>query len=184
MRTLLLGFGNPILSDDAVGVRLARDFKASRAGRAGVDIVEECSVGGMNLLDVCRGYQRAIVLDAIQTDPSRPGTWHHFTADALRETVHLTNIHDMNFATALELGRRLGLALPEPHEIHILGVEIQDDRTFSEQMTPLLEQAYPGLRSTIFDKIREIMQCGLVPRLQQEETVTQSRTAPSGNGSN
>ena len=184
MKTLLLGFGNPILSDDAVGVRLAKDFKANNACRPGLDIVEECSVGGMNLLDVCRGYQRAIVLDAIQTDASRPGTWHYFTADALRETAHLTNIHDVNFATALELGRRLGLALPEPHEIHIVGVEIQDDQTFSEQMTPLLEQAYPGFRSTIFDKIREIMQGGLVRRRHREEAVTQSSTEPFCNGPN
>ena len=29
MKTLLLGMGNPILSDDAIGVRLAVDFKAA-----------------------------------------------------------------------------------------------------------------------------------------------------------
>ena len=27
MRTLVLGMGNPILCDDAVGIRLARDFR-------------------------------------------------------------------------------------------------------------------------------------------------------------
>jgi Ni,Fe-hydrogenase maturation factor len=28
MRTLILGMGNPILSDDAIGIRLARELRA------------------------------------------------------------------------------------------------------------------------------------------------------------
>ena len=48
-----------------------------------------------------------------------PGTWYRFDAGALRETMNLTNVHDTNFATALELGRRLGMRVPaddrEPH---------------------------------------------------------------------
>jgi hydrogenase maturation protease len=153
MKTLLLGMGNPILSDDAVGIRLASDFKAAAHPIPGLDIIEECSVGGLNLLDVLRGYQRVVVLDSLQVQPSQPGAWHHFTADALRETVHLTNVHDANFATALDLGRRLGLPLPTNDQIHILAVEIQDNVTFSEWMSPLLERAYPHLKKAIFQAL-------------------------------
>jgi len=185
--------GNPILSDDAIGVRLAADFKASlRAGTApgtrnsfrfaaqlaraansslrreanssprsgllpNLDIIEECSVGGLNLLDLLRGYQRVIVLDSLQTSKGTPGAWHRFTAEALRQTVHLTNIHDANFATALELGRRIGLPLADDAEIHIFAVEIQDNHTFSERMTPAMERAYPRLRAAIFKEVRELV---------------------------
>jgi hydrogenase maturation protease len=157
MKTLLLGMGNPILSDDAIGVRLAADFKAAFAPRPGLDIVEECSVGGLNLLDLFRGYRQAIVLDSLQTSPSAPGAWHRFTATALRDTVHLSNLHDANFATALELGRRLGLALPDDKNIHILAVEIQDNRTFSDRMTPALERAYPRVRSAILKELLTLL---------------------------
>jgi hydrogenase maturation protease len=157
MKTLMIGMGNPILSDDAIGVRLAADFKAAVEPCSELDIIEECSVGGINLLDVFRGYQRAIVLDSLQTTGGTPGTWHRFTAEALRETAHLTNIHDANFATALDLGRHMGVPLPENEQIHILAVEIEDNRTFSEQMTPALEQAYPRLRTAIFKELHGLL---------------------------
>ena len=125
MKTLLVGMGNPILSDDAVGVRLAQDFKEKLSPRATLDFVEECSVGGLNLIDLFAGYDRVIVLDSFHTAGSRPGEWFFTTSETLCDSIHLTNIHDANFATAIELGRRMGMALPVPANILIFGVEIR-----------------------------------------------------------
>jgi len=158
MKTLLLGMGNPILCDDAVGVRLARDFKRQLQGLRELDVFEDCSVGGLNLLDIFTGYQRVVVLDSIRTTAGVPGNWYYFTADALRETVHLTNLHDANFATALELGRALGLPLPLSHHIHIFAVEAKENRCFSEQMTPELENAYGCFAPGILGEIRKLLQ--------------------------
>jgi hydrogenase maturation protease len=158
MRTLLVGMGNPILSDDAVGVRLAGALAPHLAGK--VDVVEECSVGGLDLLDVLRGYDRAIVLDSLRTSGGTPGDWHRFDASALRETVHLAGVHDANFATALELGRRLGMPLPDPGEIHVFAVEVEDDRTFSERMTPRLERRFPSCAAAILEEVRALLDGG------------------------
>ena len=155
MSTLLLGMGNPILCDDAVGVRLARDIRQRLGEIPGLDVVEECSVGGLNLLDVLRGYDRAIVLDSIQTSGGVAGTLYRFEAEALRDTLHLTSIHDTNFATALELGRRLGMHLPS--EIHIFAVEIEEARVFSETMTPALESRYSGIAEAILEDVRRLL---------------------------
>ena len=160
MRTLLLGMGNPILSDDAVGVRLARDFRARfqrLESAADLVVIEECSLGGINLLDIIAGYERLIVLDSIQTREGVPGDWRYFTAEALRETMNLSNIHDTNFATALELGRRLGQDIPPESEIHIFAIEVQDVITFSETMTPPLEAAYPAISEAIFQKALQLI---------------------------
>jgi hydrogenase maturation protease len=66
-RTLLLGMGNPILSDDAIGIRLAGRLKERLKDIPGLDMVEDCSVGGFNLLEIIEGYGRLIVLDSIRT---------------------------------------------------------------------------------------------------------------------
>ena len=158
MKTLLLGMGNPILCDDAIGVRLARHFRRELSGTAGLEVMEECAVGGLNLLDIMSGYDRIIVLDSILTTGGVPGDWYRFTAAALRETMHLTNIHDTNFATALELGARVGMPLPRPDNIHIFAVEAKDTLFFSEQMTPELENAYPGYASAILSEVRQLLQ--------------------------
>ena len=157
MKTLLVGMGNPILSDDAVGVRLARDLASRLADRPGLSVVEECSVGGLNVVDVFRGFDRAIVLDSVRTVGGVPGRWHRFDAGALETTRHLANVHDANLATALNLGRRLGVPLPADSEIHIFAVEVADNATFSERMTPALEGSYPVYSAEIFDSVERLL---------------------------
>jgi len=157
--------GNPILSDDAVGVRLARDIGRRLSGTRGLSVVEECSVGGLNILEIVDGFDRLIVLDSIRTTGGAPGDWHRFTSEALRDTMHLNNIHDVNFATALELGRRMGMSLPPEENIHIFAVEVQDNETFSEVMTGPLEQSYGEYFGEILREIKVVLESS------QEESV-------------
>jgi hydrogenase maturation protease len=148
-RTIVLGMGNPILCDDAVGIRLAQDFRAQTQDRPDVDYVVDCSVGGLNLLDLVTGYDRLIVFDSIRGGGGPPGTWYAMTGESFRETMNLTNVHDANFTTALELGRLMGTHLPHPENVHIFAVEISDNTLFSERMTPELEAAYGALSEEI-----------------------------------
>ncbi|MBM3146518.1 MAG: hydrogenase maturation protease [Actinobacteria bacterium] len=157
-RTLLIGMGNPILCDDAIGVRLAGDLGRRLRTDFGVDVMDECSVGGLNLLDVVAGYDRLIILDSIKTAGGVPGTWYRFTARSLRETMNLNNVHDLNFATTLELGRRMGLRVPHDDDIHIFAVEVDDNITFSEQMSSVLEEAYPDLALEIEGEVAALLE--------------------------
>lgn len=156
-RTLLLGMGNPILCDDAVGIRLASALAARLGPRAGLDVLEECSVGGLNLVDVMAGYDRVVVMDSIVTQGGVPGTWYRFDARALRETLNLRNVHDTNFATALELGRTMGTHLPPDEEIHVFAVEVADTATFSETMSDELEAAFPELVEEIGAEVDRLL---------------------------
>ena len=158
MKTLLIGMGNPILTDDAVGVRLAHDIGQRLAGTPDLSIMEECSVGGLNILEVVQGYERLIVLDSIRTTGGTPGDWHRFTSRALHNTMNLNNIHDVNFATAMELGRRMGIPLPSEDNIHIFAVEVHDIITFSETMSPQLEGAYAEFSRGILREIEGILE--------------------------
>jgi len=144
--------GNPILCDDAVGIRLARDFQTQAPEVSGVDYLTDCSVGGLNLLDVVTGYDRLIVFDSIKGGGGPPSSWYEMTGETFRETMNLTNVHDANFTTALALGRQLGTRVPVPAEVHIFAVEIADNTTFSQAMTPELEEAYPTFSSEIVSR--------------------------------
>ncbi|MFH0916274.1 MAG: hydrogenase maturation protease [bacterium] len=158
-RTIILGMGNPILCDDAVGIRLAKDFSTELKDRTDVHIFEDCSVGGLNLLDLVTGYDRLIVFDSIKTTGAQPGAWHAMTGESFRETMNLTNVHDANFTTALELGRRMGAHIPSPENVHIFAVEIVDNAIFSESMTAELESAYPTYsRQIIHEALRLLRQ--------------------------
>ena len=132
MKTLVLGLGNPILCDDSAGIRVARAIQC-RIDRPDV-IVEEAGMGGLGLLDVLSGYDRAIIIDAILTEGGKIGQIYKFGSDRLDSTRHAATPHDINLATALELGRRLNIKLPK--DISIFAIEVEDVTSFSEQCTP------------------------------------------------
>jgi len=161
VKTLIVGMGNPILCDDAVGIRLARYIKSKLGEVPGLTVIEECSVGGLEILDVISGYDRLVILDSIKTTDTPPGYWYRFTAESLKETMNLNNIHDTNFATALELGRHLGQRLPDSGDIDIFAVEVLDNRTFSESMTEELERDFHRYADEIYIEVAELL--GLNP---------------------
>ena len=65
--TLVLGMGNPILSDDGVGLLVARRL-AEMPLPDGVEVLES-EVGGLRLLELVRGFTRSIIIDALKTRP-------------------------------------------------------------------------------------------------------------------
>ena len=113
----------------------------------------ETSMAGLNLLDVLAGYDKAIVVDAIQTGEGKPGQIYRFIPDAFDVTRHAASPHDVNFATALELGRMLGL--PLPREIIIFAIEVADASTFSEECTPAVRGAIPVCVEMVLQELIE-----------------------------
>jgi len=84
MRTLVLGLGNELAGDDAVGVLAARAVREDLADAA--DVVES-SASGMALIEVLAGYERAVVVDAIMTGKSAPGTITEMGMDEVGRVV-------------------------------------------------------------------------------------------------
>ncbi|OGO18920.1 MAG: hypothetical protein A2144_05265 [Chloroflexi bacterium RBG_16_50_9] len=139
MKTLILGLGNPILGDDGVGLRVIEELK-NRLDKQEITM-ESASLAGLDLLDLLSGYDRAIIIDAIQTG-GRAGRIYRLNPESFTATSHASTPHDVNFATALKLGQRLGVALPG--KIDILAIEVADTSRFSEECTPEVAAAIPA----------------------------------------
>jgi hydrogenase maturation protease len=141
--TVILGLGNAILSDDGVGIKVVRHI-AKLGAPADIDL-KEAEVAGFALLDLLGGYERAVVVDAIRLRDAEPGEVTVFDADSLEPSLHLVAGHQIDLPAALELGRRLGL--PLPGNVTVVGVQIYDDTTFSEECTPAVTAAIPTAAS-------------------------------------
>lgn len=152
MKTLVLGLGNEILCDDGVGLYVARELRIALGSREGI-AVAEASLAGLNLLDVLTGYYKAIVIDAIQTREGKPGQVYRLNSSDLAVTRHTASTHNINFASALELGKRLGLSLPK--EIVIFAIEVADVSTFGEACTPEVKQAIPKCVDMVLQEISQ-----------------------------
>jgi hydrogenase maturation protease len=150
-KTLVLGLGNPILSDDGAGPAVARVLEGKLDPR--VATIAEASLGGLNLLDLLVGYDRAIIIDAIKTVDGKAGQIYRLDPSVLANTRYAASVHDVNLATALELGKKLGLALPG--EIVIFAIEVEDTGTFSEECTPAVAAAIPVCAAMIISELNK-----------------------------
>ena len=151
MATILIGMGNPVLTDDGVGLKIARGVARLVAAEQGITIRELYS-GGINLMEAMVGYDRALIVDAMCTTEGGPGTIHFPTLNSLFHTRNTCSTHDANLAVALELGRLAGLHLPS--EIRIWGVETADVTTFGEQLTEAVERAVPVVVEHVMRELR------------------------------
>ncbi len=149
MKTLVLGLGNPILSDDGVGIRVAQEV-----GKKLDDpqiTVAETSGAGLSLLDSIAGYDKVIIIDAIQTKKGNAGQIYRMETKDFSLTKHFSSPHQINLVTALELGKMLNLVMPQ--EITVFAVEAKDITSFSEKCTPEVEKAIPEVVKMVLEEL-------------------------------
>jgi hydrogenase maturation protease len=178
MKTLVVGLGNPILTDDGVGVRAAwalaqllpgRNGNGGHNGRAeltavmeglhaefGSITVTEASVGGLRLMELMIGYDRVIIMDAMMVNKGLgAGSIHRLTLDdlaAMSPTQHSASAHDTTLITALASGQQLGFHLPE--EVVIYAVEVENVLDFSEEPTTAVAAAIPEMVTAVLAELQ------------------------------
>jgi hydrogenase maturation protease len=145
-RTLIIGLGNSLLRDDAVGLRVARQVRAALSGREDIEVAEE-ACGGLRLMERMIGFDRAILIDAIRSGRP-PGTVLTLDPRDMR-TQHSASSHDVNLPTALALGRRTGARLPADDRLSVIAIEAEDVETFGEEMTAAVEAAVPSAAARV-----------------------------------
>ncbi len=168
MRTLVLGLGNELLGDDAVGLAAVRALRAEWAAAAGpagpdgdqVEIVET-ALSGLALLDLFIGFDRALIIDSVCTGRRPPGTVSEL-APADLDAVVAPSPHFSGLPELLALARRL--EVPFPAAIRILTIETADPYTLGAGLTPAVERGLPELVA----RAREILRAFDAPPARAE----------------
>ncbi len=158
MKTLIVGLGNPILTDDGVGVKVAYQVEAAltEAQRENITVTE-ASVGGLRLMELMVGYDRVIIIDAIihpNGSGHEPGTIFRMSKQDLKDispTQHSASAHDTTLNTALDMADRMGLPLPQ--EVLIFAVEVEEIFVFSDDPTPAVAAAIPKVTAMVLEAI-------------------------------
>jgi hydrogenase maturation protease len=152
MKTLVLGLGNPLVTDDSVGLQVVAELRPRLADRADIE-VDEDYWGGLRLMERMVGFDRAVVIDAICTG-APPGTIHHLAPGDI-PTQKSASAHDMTLPTALAFGRQAGVHLPPDDQILLVGIEAEDILTFGQRLTPAVERAVPQAVQVVLDALSQ-----------------------------
>ncbi len=138
--TLVLGMGNPILSDDGVGLLVAGRLAGEQLP-AGVEVAQS-EVGGLRLLELVRGFTRVIIIDALKSPAEagrEPGQIIRYEAKDFKGGHRYGSAHSIGLDTVLELGHRLGYDMPG--EVIVFAIEAEDVETFGEGLSPSVAAA-------------------------------------------
>jgi len=146
MNTLILGIGNPILSDDGIGIKVARKLKEANPELE----VEETSEAGIALLDLIVGYDKLIIIDSIKTEQGNLGELYKLELEDLRPAKDFSSSHGIDIATAFEVGK--GLRCQMPQCVSIYAVEVENNTTFGEECTEELEKRIPQITKQIIEE--------------------------------
>ena len=127
------------MGDDAVGILVARALK----DQVGPEVaVIESSLHGLALLDLLVGYQRAVIIDALQSGQHPPGSILELNPTDFRP-IKTPSPHYAGLPEMLAMARQYQWQFPE--EIRIFAVEVEDALTIREELSPSIQNAIPEL---------------------------------------
>ncbi len=131
--------GNDLLGDDGVALAAARELGTSLGEL--IDIVET-SEAGLALMEVLTGYEKALILDSVQTLAHPPGTVIEFQMTDFRKVIG-PSPHYAGMPEVFSMAERLGI--PMPSDLRILAMEVANPFDFSESFTPDVAAGLPEL---------------------------------------
>jgi len=127
---LVLGLGNELLKDDAVGLRVAERLQGTLP--PGVE-VRSTSVFGLALLDELVGREKVLLIDSYIPEESSGAEIQEHNLEEVG-AARAVCPHFVGLGEVREVMRELGFGFPA--EVRILAIPVCDPTTFSTEMTP------------------------------------------------
>jgi len=118
--TVVIGLGNPLLSDEGIGVHLIRKLSENQDKFPSVEFID-AGTGGMNVLHLIANRKKAVIIDCVKMG-KKPGTIKQFEPADVQTTKKMMHfsLHEADILRIIELSRQLGEC---PGQIVIFGVE-------------------------------------------------------------
>jgi hydrogenase maturation protease len=141
------------MGDDSVGIHVVRTLR-ERLGTNNDLEFKELSVGGLQLVEEMLGYDQVILIDSMESDSEQAGRIREFSPEQFEKAEQNGPPHITDFATALELYRRLAPS-EIPRKIRIFTIDIEPTLTFSEEMSEPVRSAVSKLVEQIAHEIQQ-----------------------------
>lgn len=146
-KTLVLGLGNLVHSDDGLGVHAIQTLREDPRVPSDV-VLMDGGTQGLALLPHISSFQRLLVIDALDVGEP-PGTLLRLEGKALRNLPGKASVHQLGFADLLVALELLG-DLPE--EIVLLGVQPLSTE-WGAELTPPVREALDRLPSYVVEQL-------------------------------
>ncbi|MBI5464459.1 MAG: hydrogenase maturation protease [Ignavibacteriales bacterium] len=157
-RTLVVGVGNPMRGDDAIGLLVAGQLRSLSLPE--VAIIEH-NGDGAALMERWKGFDRVVVVDAVRAEKT-PGTVVRFDAGAkpVRAEFATSSSHAFGIGEAIELARMLEELPPSLTVLGVVGKEFRINGTITPEVARAAESV---VKQVILEVQHETRDCKMTP---------------------
>jgi len=151
LKIKVIGVGNVLASDDAIGIYVARELQKARLPE-NVEVIAAESPGP-SIMELITGAEKVILIDAARGADS-PGKIHRLLLDDIHAARwRLGSLHEINLLDIIRIGQ---ITQPEafPRELVILGIEVADTTRCKQGLTEAVRDAIPSAVSAVLAEIR------------------------------
>ena len=143
----VIGIGNLLLMDEGIGIHVVNELEKYEIPE-NVEI-HDGGTGGFKLIDLMRGINKVIFIDAVDTGKA-PGTIMVFESKDVRSRYHKRkySLHDTDLLDVI----KVAVLLDGPPEIKILGIQPKTIN-YSTTLSRELEDAMPAIINRVFEEI-------------------------------
>lgn len=145
-RVRVIGCGNPLMGNDAVGVRVIEMLHETYPE---IDVIEG-GVGGLGLIPMMEGYDHVIMVDATTGYGAHIGEMMVFSKPPSNDFFPLS-LSDIGVLDAVNIAEELGVC----PQITIIGIEAGKIQEFSDSMSPEMEPAVADACAFILSMIKK-----------------------------
>jgi hydrogenase maturation protease len=128
VKTTILGFGNPVRSDDAIGVYVISELQKRLQSRNEISVVD-MGTSAFETLFQLKGHQRIIIVDGVINSGEPDGSLFRLPASEIKAQIQedpLVFLHGMKWDQALSYAKKImGDEFPE-NKIQVYLVAISE----------------------------------------------------------
>ena len=129
MKTAIMGFGNPVRSDDAIGVYVVEQLKKIIGDQEDISIFD-MGTAAFEVLFGLKGHQKIILIDAVINSNEPIGTLFKLPAEEVMKAPQddpLVFLHGMKWDQALSYAKKI-LQDEYPDDIQVYLVAVENTR--------------------------------------------------------
>jgi len=162
-RILVMGVGNPLMKDEGAGPRTVEILMNAFDYPDNVEVVD-CGTMGYTILDVLRGADHLIVVDALRADDLEPGDVVRLEPDDFAPSQVMHSLHDVRLPEVLQAAALIGTA---PHTIAI-GIQIEEIAEWVVELSKPVEAALPVAVAAVLEELAAL---GVQPTPKTDSSV-------------
>ena len=126
MKTAIMGFGNPVRSDDAVGVYVIEELKKKITNHESITLLD-MGTSAFEVLFQLKGHERIIIVDSVINSGESVGTLFKLPASEIEGAIEddpLVFLHSLKWSQGLSYAKKiLGADYPSDIQVYLVAIE-------------------------------------------------------------